>query len=93
MDETNKGTLHSGLNPGGLCTLSRLDDVGADVRLRARFADLANEDMDSTEGDPVPVLDSAGLGARACIIDVELVATTLGHPAHSVSLDPFKTAL
>ena len=57
MDETNKGTSHGGLNPGGSCTLSRFDDVGADVRLRARFTDLANEDMDSAEGDTVPVLD------------------------------------
>ena len=45
-------------------TLSRLDDVGADVRLRARFADLADEDVDSAEGDPVPVLNVAGLGPQ-----------------------------
>jgi hypothetical protein len=57
MDETNKGALHGGLNPGGSCTLSRLDDVGAGVRLRARFADLADEGVDSAEGDPVPVLN------------------------------------
>ena len=57
MDPYNKGTLHGGLNSGGLCTLSRLDDVGADVRLRARFADLANEDVNAAEGDPVPVLN------------------------------------
>ena len=35
MDETNKGTLNGGLNLGGSCALSRLDDVGVDVRLRA----------------------------------------------------------
>ena len=37
MDESNEGALHGGLNPGRSCTLSCLDDVGADVRLRARF--------------------------------------------------------
>ena len=57
MDKSNKGALHGGLNTGGSCTLSRLDDVGADVRLRARFTDLADEDVDSAEGDPVLVLD------------------------------------
>ena len=80
--------LHGGLSPGGSRTLSRLDDVGSDVWLRARLADLADEDVDSAEGDPVPVLNWAGLGAPACVIDVELAATTLGHPAHSVSLGP-----
>ena len=62
-------------------------------RLRGQFADLADEDVDFAEGDPIPVLDSAGLGAPACIVDVELATTTLSHPAHSVSLDPFKAAL
>ena len=57
MDATDKGMLHSGLSLGGSCTLSRLDDVGAGVRLRARFADLADENMNSAEGDPVPVLN------------------------------------
>ena len=57
MDTSYERTLHSGLNPGWTRTLSRLDEVGADVRLRARFADLADEDVNSTEGDPVPVLD------------------------------------
>ena len=71
MDESNEGVLHGGLNPGGSCTLSHLDDVGADVRLRARFADLADEDVDSAEGDPVPVLDRAGLGAPAFVVDVD----------------------
>ena len=37
--------------------LSRLDDGSADVRLRARLADLADEDVNSAEGDPVPVLN------------------------------------
>ena len=57
MDASNKGTLHGGLNPDGSRMLSHLDDFSADVRLSARFADLADEDMDSTEGDPVPVLN------------------------------------
>ena len=34
--------------------LSRLDDVGADVRLKARLADLADEDVDSAEGTRYP---------------------------------------
>ena len=93
MDISHKGMFHGRLNPGGYRTLSRLDDVGADVRLRARFADLADEDVNSTEGDPVPVLNGAGLGALACVVDVELAAATLGHPAHRVSLDPFEAAL
>ena len=57
MDDSHEGTLHGWLNPGGSRTLSRFDDVGADVRLRARLADLANEDVDAAEGDPVSVLD------------------------------------
>ena len=57
MDEPNKGALHGGLNPGGSCSLSHLDNVGENVRLRAWITDLANEDMDSAEGDPVPVLN------------------------------------
>ena len=85
--------LHGWLNPSRACTLSRLDEVGADVRLRARFADLANENVYATKGDPVPVLDRAGLGAPACIVDLELAATTLGHPAHSVALESFEAAL
>ena len=93
MDNSHEGTLHDRLDPGRSRTLSRFDEVGADVRLRARFADLANENVYATKGDPVPVLDSAGLGAPACIIDVELAATTLGHPAHSVTLESFKVAL
>ena len=86
MDTSYERTLHGGLNPGWTRTLSRLDEVGADVRLRARFADLADEDMNSAEEDPVPVLDRAGLGAPSFIVDVELVATTVGHPADHVPL-------
>ena len=52
MDETNKGMLRNGLNLGGLCMLSRLDDVGAGVQLRPCLADLADEDVDSAEEDP-----------------------------------------
>ena len=77
MDESYERTLHGRLNPGRTCTLSRLDDVGADVWLRARFTDLANEDVYSAKGDPVPVLNRAGLRAPACAVDVELAATTL----------------
>ena len=57
MDAFHEVTLHGGLSSGGSRMLSHLDDVDADVRLRARLADLADEDMDSTEGDPVPVLN------------------------------------
>ena len=57
MDAAHKDTLHAGLSSGGFRTLSRLDEVGADVRLRARRTDPADEEVDSAEGDPVPVLD------------------------------------
>ena len=57
MDTSYERMLHGGRNPGWTRTLSRLDEVGADVRLRARFANLANEDMNSAEGDPVSVLN------------------------------------
>ena len=57
MDESHEGTIHGRPNPGGSRTLSRFDDVGADVRLRARFADLANEDVNTAEGDPIPILN------------------------------------
>ena len=57
MDASHESTLQGGQSPGGSRTLSRLDEVGADVRLRARLTDLANENVDSAEGDPVPVLD------------------------------------
>src|SRR3954464_5269548 len=93
MDDSHEGTLHGRFNLGRSCTLSRLDEVGADVRLRARFTDLADEDVYAAKGDPVPVLNWAGLGAPACIVDVELAATTLSHPAHSVALESFKAAL
>ena len=93
MDETNKSVLHDGLNLGGSCALSRLDDVGAGVRLRSRLTDLADEDMDSAEGDPIPLLNLVGLGALASIVDVELAVATLSHPADGVSLDPCEVAL
>ena len=54
MDESHEGTFHGGLRSGGSLMLSCLDDVGADVRLRARLADLADEDVDSAEGDQYP---------------------------------------
>ena len=57
VDASHEGTLHRRQSAGGSRMLSRLDDVGADVRLTARLADLADEDVDSTEGDPVPVLN------------------------------------
>ena len=57
MDASHEGMLHGRLSPGGSRTLIRFDDVGADVRLRARLADPADEDVDSAEGDPVPVLN------------------------------------
>ena len=57
MDASHESMLQSRQSPGGSRTLSRLDDVGADVRLRARLADLADEDVDSAEGDPIPVLN------------------------------------
>ena len=93
MDASHESTLQGRQSLGGSCTLSRLDEVGAEVRLRARLANLANENVNSAEGDPVPVLDRAGLGALAFVVDVEFAATTLGHPAHSVSLEPFEAAL
>ena len=57
MDASHEGMLHGGLSPGGSRRLSRLDDVGADVRLRARLANPADEDMDSAEGDLLPILN------------------------------------
>src|SRR3954470_17983196 len=93
MDDSHEGTLHGRLNPGRSRTLSCLDEVGADVQLRARFTDLADENVYAAKRDPVPVLDRAGLGAPAFIVDVDLATTTLGHPAHSVSLESFKAAL
>ena len=57
MDTSYERMLHGGLNPGRTRTLSRLDEVGADVRLKAWFADLAEEDMNSAKGDPLSILD------------------------------------
>ena len=57
MDATHKGTLHDGLSSGGFRTLSRLDEVGAAVRLRAWLTNPADEDVNSAKGDPVPILN------------------------------------
>ena len=57
MDDSHEGTLHGGLSPGGSRTLSHFDDVGADVRLRARSADLANEDGNTAGGEPISILN------------------------------------
>ena len=57
MHESHERTLHGRLNPGKAHTLSRLDEVGADVRLRDRLADLADEDVNSAKGDPVSILN------------------------------------
>ena len=57
MDASHEGMLHSRRSPGGFYTPSHFDEVGADVRLRSRLANLANENMNSAEGDPVPVLN------------------------------------
>ena len=57
MDASHESTLQGRQSPGGSPTLSRLDEVGADVQLSARLVDLADEDVDSTKGDPVPVLN------------------------------------
>ena len=93
MDTSYERTLHGGRNPGWTRTLSRLDEVGAGVRLRARFAGLANEDMNSAEGNPVPLLDRASLRAPSFIVDVELATTTFGHPADHVPLKSFRASL
>ena len=55
MDASHKNMLQGRQSPGGSCTLSHLDELGAEVQLRARLTNLANEDMDSAEGVPVPV--------------------------------------
>ena len=57
MDAAHKDTLHAGLSSGGFRTLSRLDEVGAVVRLRPRLTNPADEDVDSSEGGPIPVLN------------------------------------
>ena len=57
MNASHEGMLHSRRSPGRSRTLSHLDNVGADVRLWARLAELADEDVDSAEGEPVPVLN------------------------------------
>ena len=57
MNKTNEGGLPGGLDLGGSCALSRLDLVGADVWLRLRLSNLADEDRNLAKGDPLPVLD------------------------------------
>ena len=57
MDDTYENMPCCGLNLGRACTLSRLDDVGAGVRLRALFADLADEDVNPAKGEPVSVFN------------------------------------
>ena len=57
MGEVDEDVILAGLSPGRFGAPSRLDDVGADVRLGTQFTDFANEDGDLTKGDPVPVLD------------------------------------
>ena len=56
MDASHKSMLQGRRGPGGSCALSRLDEIGAEIRLRARLTNLANENMNSAEGDPVSVL-------------------------------------
>ena len=57
MDDSHEGTLHGRFNPGRSRTLSRFDEDGADIRLRARFSDLADENVYATKEVPVPVLN------------------------------------
>ena len=57
MDASHESTLQGRQSPGRSSTLSRLDEIGAEIRLRARLTNLANENMNSAEGDPVPVLN------------------------------------
>jgi hypothetical protein len=57
LREADEDMLPTGLNPGRLHAPSRLDEVGAVVRLGLGSVDLADEDVNSAEGDPVPVLD------------------------------------
>ena len=57
VDTANKDTLHVGLSLGGFRMLSHLDEVGAVVRLRPRLANPADEDVDPSEGDPIPILN------------------------------------
>jgi hypothetical protein len=72
---------------------SRLEDVGEGVQLRSRSAGLADEDVDSAEEDLKTVLNRVSLRTPARIIDVEIAATTLGHPAEDVSLESWRRTL
>ena len=93
MDDTYENMPRCGLNRGRVCTLNRLDGVGAGVRLRARFADLADEDVNAAKGDPVPIFNWTGLGTPSCVVDVELAVMTFSHSTHSVSHEPFEASL
>ena len=57
MDASHESMLQGRQSLGGSRTLSRLDEVGVDVRLRARLADLADEDVNSAKGDLIAVLN------------------------------------
>ena len=54
MDASHESTLQGRQSPGGSRTLSRLDEVGAEVLLKAQLANLANENVDSAEGTRYP---------------------------------------
>ena len=57
MDASHESMLQGRQSPGGPCALSHLDEIGVEIRLRARLTNLANKNMDSAEGDPVPILN------------------------------------
>jgi len=57
MDETNESALLGGLDLGGSRMPSCLNGVGARDWLTVLFTDLADEDLNSTEGDPISTLD------------------------------------
>ena len=57
MDSSHESMLQGRQGPGGSCALSSLDEISAEIRLRARLTNLANEHMNSAEGDPIPVLN------------------------------------
>ena len=57
MEASHKSMPYGRQGPGGSCTLSRLDEIGAEIRLKAWLTNLANEDMNCAKGDPVPVLN------------------------------------
>ena len=93
VDDSNEGTLHGRFSLGRSRTLSRFDEVGADVRLRPRLTDLADENVYATKGDPVPKLNRIGLGTPSRVVDVDPATTTLGHPAHNIAFESLELAL